>query len=96
MGILDWTLLLVTLNAVAVMTITVRWSARQIGRATACPGRGRRHGDLLDRSLGAFRTVKAAGAEPAAIEQMTTSARGAWKLGLRLARWQAAPAPSLP
>jgi ATP-binding cassette subfamily B protein len=91
MGILDWMLLLVTLTAVAVMTFTVRWSARQIGRATGqAQAAVAVMATLLDRSLGAFRTVKAAGAEPAAIRDLTTSARGAWNLGLRLARWQAA------
>jgi ABC-type multidrug transport system fused ATPase/permease subunit len=90
MGVLDPALLVVTLTSVGVMTATIRWSAARIGRATgqaqAAVGS---MAALLDRSLGAFRTVKAAGAEPVEIERLSDSARTAWTLGLRLARWQA-------
>lgn len=90
MGLLDWVLLLVTLAAVLVMLGTVQWSARRIGAATgeaqAAVGM---MAALLDRCLGAFRTVKAAGAETEETERLTGSATQAWLLGLRVARWQA-------
>jgi ABC-type multidrug transport system fused ATPase/permease subunit len=90
MGILDWVLLLVTMTAVLCMTVTVRWSARRIGRATGqAQAAVAVMASALDRSLGAFRTVKAAGAVAAETARLTGSARGAWELGLRLARWQA-------
>lgn len=90
MGLLDWLLLGVTLGSVALVAVTVRWSGRRVGPATgqvqAAVAAMAAH---LDRGLGALRTVKAAGAEAGEIEQLTDSAKQAWRSGLRLARWQA-------
>lgn len=90
MCLLDWVLLGVTLTSVVVTMTTIQWSARRIGRMTrevqaSVAGMAM----LLDRSLGAFRTVKAAGAEAGEIERLTGASRDAWRQGLRLARWQA-------
>lgn len=91
MAWLDGFLLMVTIGCVGVTVVAVRWSAARIGRAT---GRAQAAlawmATLLDRDLGAIRTVKAAGAEPAEIAGLATAARSAWASGLGLARWQAA------
>src|SRR6201999_718125 len=60
MGLIDYVLLMVTLGAVVTMSVLVRWAAGGIGRAT---GRAQEAvgemATLLDRDLGAVRTVKA-------------------------------------
>jgi ABC-type multidrug transport system fused ATPase/permease subunit len=96
MGLLDWVLLSVTLAAVTVITVTIRWAAAKIGVAT---GQAQAAvgvmASMLDRDLGAFRTLKASGAETHEIGRLTESAETAWRLGLRVARWQAASGASV-
>lgn len=90
MGWLDLPLLLVTLAAVTVMTLAIRWSAKRIGKATGeTQAAVAVMAMLLDRGLGAIRTVKAAGAEPDEMRRLTESTESAWRRGLKLARWQA-------
>jgi ABC-type multidrug transport system fused ATPase/permease subunit len=90
MGVLDPLLLGVTLCVVAIVLVTVRWSAGRVG-AAAGPVQASVAGMAaqLDRSLGALRTVKAAGAEFSEIDQLTAAVNDAWQRGLHLARWQA-------
>jgi ATP-binding cassette subfamily C protein len=45
-------------------------------------------GARLERALGAFRTVKASGAEAREITAIEDSAERAWRAGLRSARWE--------
>ncbi|CUU57037.1 ABC-type multidrug transport system, ATPase and permease component [Parafrankia irregularis] len=95
MGLIDYMLLAVTLTAVVTMSVVVRWSAVRIGRAS---GKAQEAvgfmATLLDRDLGAFRTVKAAGAEQNEIDLLTAAADTAWRRGLRVAGWQAASGAS--
>ena len=46
-------------------------------------------GSVLERSLGAFRTVKASGAEEREIATVGRAARRAWRRGVDVARWTA-------
>jgi ABC-type multidrug transport system fused ATPase/permease subunit len=46
-------------------------------------------GSTLERSLGAFRTVKANGAEDRAIATVDRASRQAWRRGVEVARWTA-------
>ncbi|MBL7501650.1 ABC transporter ATP-binding protein [Frankia sp. CNm7] len=91
MGLIDYVLLAVTLTAVLVIGVSVRWAATGIGRAT---GKAQEAvglmAALLDRDLAAFRTVKAAGAEKHELGLLTDAADTAWRRGLRVAGWQAA------
>ncbi|MBL7499551.1 ABC transporter ATP-binding protein [Frankia sp. CNm7] len=90
MGLIDHVLLAVTLTAVVTMSVSVRWAAARIGQATGRAQEAVAHlAVLLDRDLGAFRTVKAAGAEAHEIGLLTDAADAAWRRGLRVARWQA-------
>lgn len=95
MGLIDYVLLAVTLSAVVTMSVSVRWAATRIGRATGKAQESVAHlAMLLDRDLGALRTVKAAGAEAHEISLLTDAADAAWRRGLRVAGWQAASGAS--
>ncbi|OHV43030.1 ABC transporter ATP-binding protein [Pseudofrankia sp. BMG5.36] len=95
MGLIDYVLLAVTLTAVVTMSVSVRWSAARIGRATGRTQESVAYlAMLLDRDLGAFRTVKAAGAEAHEVGLLTDAADAAWRRGLRVAGWQAASGAS--
>nr|WP_198535981.1 MULTISPECIES: ABC transporter ATP-binding protein [Pseudofrankia] len=90
MGLIDPVLLAVTLTAVVTMSVSVRWAAARIGQATGRTQESVAYlAMLLDRDLGAFRTVKAAGAEAREIGLLTGAADTAWRRGLRVAAWQA-------
>jgi ABC-type multidrug transport system fused ATPase/permease subunit len=90
MATLDPLLLLVTLavlalNGLAVLLVVPR--IRQASeRSQAAIGR---MGSVLERTLGAFRTVKAHGAEQEEIGTVGEAARGAWRRGVEVARWTA-------
>ena len=66
------------------------WSCRGSGgpreRSQAAVGG---MGSVLERSLGAFRTVKASGAEDREIATVGRAARRAWRRGVDVARWTA-------
>ncbi|MGK5732974.1 ABC transporter ATP-binding protein [Streptomyces sp. URMC 124] len=93
MGLLDAVLLAVTLAVVAFVGVVVALVAPRIGRAT-------RHtqeavgciGAALERALGAFRTVKASGAEQRESEALHRAAERARRTGVRAAAWEAASA----
>ncbi|EIE98972.1 ABC transporter ATP-binding protein [Saccharomonospora glauca] len=87
MVLLDAVLLLVTVAVLAVAALLIalvvpffqRYSAKvqeSIGDINA----------VLERLLGAFRTVKSSGAEPGEAEKLRVSTDRAWFFGLRLAR----------
>ncbi|ADP79615.1 ABC transporter ATP-binding protein [Pseudofrankia inefficax] len=95
MGLIDYVLLAVTLGAVVTMSVSVRWAAARIGAATGKAQEAVAYlAMLLDRDLGAFQTVKAAGAEAHEIGLLTDAADTAWRRGLRVAGWQAASGAS--
>ena len=90
MARLDPVLLLVTLavlalNGVAVLVVVPRLRHAS-ERAQAAVGR---MGSVLERSLGAFRTVKASGAEERELAAVETAAHGAWRRGVEVAGWTA-------
>jgi len=90
MAMLDLVLLVVTvavlvLNGVAVLVVVPR-IRRATERSQAAVGR---MGSVLERALGAFRTVKASGAEEREIATVGEAAHGAWRRGLEVAGWTA-------
>ncbi|WP_101254799.1 ABC transporter ATP-binding protein [Streptomyces barkulensis] len=93
MGLLDAVLLGVTLGALALVAGAVAAVAPRIGRAVrqAQEAVGAM-GSALERALGAFRTVKAAGAEPLETARLHEAADGARRAGVRAAGWEAVSA----
>ena len=90
MGMIDPLLLAVTLAVLAVNGLAVLLVVPRIRRATeqsqaAVGGMG----SLLERALGAFRTVKAMGAEEREIRTLGQAARRAWRQGVEVAGWTA-------
>jgi ABC-type multidrug transport system fused ATPase/permease subunit len=90
MGLVDSLLLVVTLGAVACIAIMESLVLPRIGRAT------RRAQEAvgamtaaLERIFGAFRTVKAAGAEAREEAHVREAAHQAWRASLRADFWQA-------
>jgi len=90
MGLVDTVLLLVTLGAVACIAVMESLVMPKIGRAT------RRSQEAvgamtaaLERIFGAFRTVKAAGAEAREEVHVREAAQQAWRASLRADFWQA-------
>jgi ABC-type multidrug transport system fused ATPase/permease subunit len=90
MAMLDAVLLLVTLTVLAVNGVAVLVMVPRIRRATersqVAVGR---IGSVLERALGAFRTVKASGAEEREIAAVGEAARRAWRRGVEVAGWTA-------
>jgi len=90
MALLDLLLLGVTLAVLAVNGLALLVVVPRIRlaseRAQAAVGDV---GSVLERSLGAFRTVKASGAEDRAIAGVGRAARRAWRRGVEVARWTA-------
>jgi ABC-type multidrug transport system fused ATPase/permease subunit len=90
MGLLDPLLLAVTaavlaLNALAVVLVVPR-IRRATERSQAAVGG---MGTVLERSLGALRTIKASGAEQREIAAARRAAHGAWRRGIEVAGWTA-------
>lgn len=90
MALLDPLLLAVTaavlaLNGLAVLVVVPRIRLASERSQAAVGGMGA----VLERSLGAFRTVKASGAEQREIAAAGRAARGAWRRGLEVAGWTA-------
>jgi ATP-binding cassette subfamily C protein len=90
MGLMDVVLLGVTMAVFSLAALVVGVVVPRIGRAS------RRAQDsvgvmgaALERMLGAFRTVKASGAEHREGERIHAAARDAWQADVRAARWQA-------
>jgi ABC-type multidrug transport system fused ATPase/permease subunit len=90
MAVLDPVLLLVTLavltvNAAAVLGVVPRIRKATRRSQSAVGGMG----SVLERALGAFRTVKASGAENREAATITNAARRAWRRGVDVAAWTA-------
>jgi len=90
MGVMDVVLLAVTLGVFSFASLVVGVVVPRIGRAA------RRAQDsvgvmgaALERMLGAFRTIKASGAESREGERIHDAARQAWRADVRAAKWQA-------
>jgi ATP-binding cassette subfamily C protein len=90
MGLMDVVLLGVTVGVFSLAVVVIGLVVPRIGRAS------RRAQDsvgvmgaALERMLGAFRTVKASGAERREGERIHAAARDAWHADVRAARWQA-------
>jgi ABC-type multidrug transport system fused ATPase/permease subunit len=90
MSLLDPMLLLVTLGVLALNAVVVLVVVPRIRRATkrsqAAVGL---MGSVLERALGAFRTVKASGAEERELAAVKMAAHGAWRRGVEVAGWTA-------
>lgn len=90
MATLDPVLLLVTLVVLAVNGLAVLLVVPRIRRATersqVAVGR---MGSVLERDLGAFRTVKAHGVEEGEIATVGEAAHQAWRRGVEVAGWTA-------
>src|SRR5215469_2035745 len=89
MGIMDWQLLCVSLGTVAAAGVVIAVVAPKVAQATkrAQESVGMM-GAALERMLGAFRTVKASGAEPGVSRGLYAAADQAWRANLRGAVWQ--------
>ncbi|WP_053667945.1 ABC transporter ATP-binding protein [Streptomyces sp. NRRL B-1140] len=90
MAYLDVVLLGVTLGVVAVVGGAVMLVMPRIARATERSQEA--VGDIsivLERALGAFRTVKASGAEERETARVEAAAQRAWRHGVKSAKWEA-------
>lgn len=83
--LLGVTLAVLALNGVAVVTVVPRIRRSTERTQEAVGGMGA----AMERSLGAFQTVKASGAEEREIASVGRSARRAWRRGLEVAGWTA-------
>ncbi|MFD0368038.1 ABC transporter ATP-binding protein [Streptomyces sp. NPDC127114] len=93
MGLLDAVLLGVTLGVIAFVGIVVAVVAPRIGRATRHTQEAvGRMGAALERALGAFRTIKASGAERQEAGALYRAAEHARRTGVRAAAWEAVSA----
>ncbi|WP_256105475.1 ABC transporter ATP-binding protein [Streptomyces sp. ODS05-4] len=88
MALLDPVLLAVTLTVLCCAGVLLRLLAPRIKRASqdaqAAVGR---MGSALERSLGALRTIKAAGAEAAEERVVHQAAADSWQASVRAAKW---------
>ncbi|WP_367323244.1 ABC transporter ATP-binding protein [Streptomyces sp. HUAS ZL42] len=90
MAYLDVVLLGVTLGVVVLVGGVVAMVMPRIARATERSQEA--VGEIsvgLERSLGAFRTVKASGAEERETARVEAAARRAWRHGVKSAKWEA-------
>ncbi|AQT70518.1 ABC transporter ATP-binding protein [Streptomyces sp. fd1-xmd] len=88
MGLLDAVLLGVTLGVIAFTGIVVAVVAPRIGRATRQTQEAvGRMGAALERALGAFRTIKASGAERQETRALYRAVERARRTGVRAAAW---------
>ncbi|MFD4629164.1 ABC transporter ATP-binding protein [Streptomyces sp. NPDC058284] len=93
MGFLDAVLLCVTLGVIAFVGVIIAVVAPRIGRATRQTQDAVGHiGGALERVLGAFRTVKASGAEHWEAQALRRAAEHARRRGMRAAVWEAVSA----
>ncbi|HSS90445.1 MAG TPA: ABC transporter ATP-binding protein [Streptosporangiaceae bacterium] len=90
MSLLDLVLFGVTLSVFILAAVVIGLVVPRIGRAA------RRAQDsvgvmgaALERMLGAFRTIKASGAEQREGQRIHAAARDAWRADLRAAKWEA-------
>ncbi|MFF8266565.1 ABC transporter ATP-binding protein [Streptomyces sp. NPDC016562] len=93
MGLLDPVLLGVTLGVIAFVGVVVAVVSPRIGRATRRTQEAvGRMGAALERALGAFRTIKASGAEQQEAQALYRAAEHARRTGVRAAAWEAVSA----
>ncbi|WUT87785.1 ABC transporter ATP-binding protein/permease [Streptomyces melanogenes] len=93
MGLLDAVLLGVTLAVIAFVGVVVAVVSPHIGRATRHTQESvGRIGAALERALGAFRTLKASGAEQREAAVLHRAAEHARRTGVRAAAWEAVSA----
>lgn len=90
MGLMDAVLLGVTLGVIVLiggaMSLVMPKIARSTERAQEAVGT---ISTALERAFGAFRTLKASGAEQRETEVVQAAAEDAWRHGVRSAKWQA-------
>jgi len=90
MGLMDVVLLGVTMGVFSVTAVVIGVVVPRIGRAARqAQNSVGVMGAALERMLGAFRTVKASGAEGREGERIHAAAREAWRADVRAAKWQA-------
>jgi ABC-type multidrug transport system fused ATPase/permease subunit len=90
MGLLDLVLLGVTMGVFSVTAVVIGVVVPRIGRAARqAQNSVGVMGAALERMLGAFRTIKACGAEGREGERIHAAAREAWRADVRAAKWQA-------
>jgi ABC-type multidrug transport system fused ATPase/permease subunit len=89
MGVMDLALLGATLAVLAVVGLLAGAGLPMIEKASrAAQVAVGDTGARLERALGAFRTVKASGAEAREIAAIERGAEDAWRAGVRSARWE--------
>jgi ABC-type multidrug transport system fused ATPase/permease subunit len=90
MSLMDLVLFAVTFGVFSLAAVVIGLVVPRIGRAArqAQDSVGLM-GAALERMLGAFRTVKASGAERREGERIHAAARDAWRADIRAAKWQA-------
>ncbi|MGW6604532.1 ABC transporter ATP-binding protein [Streptomyces sp. NPDC055036] len=89
MGVMDVVLLGVTLGVIVVIGAAVALVMPRISRATRRSQEAVGHiSTVLERAFGAFRTVKASGAEEREAAVVEAAAKEAWRHGVRAAKWQ--------
>ncbi|MEV4976315.1 ABC transporter ATP-binding protein [Streptomyces scopuliridis] len=89
MGVMDVVLLGVTLGVIVVIGSAVALVMPRISRATRRSQEAVGHiSTVLERAFGAFRTVKASGAEEREAAAVEAAAKEAWRHGVRAAKWQ--------
>lgn len=96
MGLLDPVLLGITLGVIVLIGGAVALVMPRIARATrqsqAAVGE---ISTVLERAFGAFRTVKASGAEERETAVVAAAAQEAWRHGVRSAKWQSVAGTSV-
>ncbi|MFE4373764.1 ABC transporter ATP-binding protein [Streptomyces sp. NPDC056835] len=89
MGVMDVVLLGVTLGVIVVIGAAVALVMPRISRATRRSQEAVGHiSTVLERAFGAFRTLKASGAEERETAVVEAAAKEAWRHGVRAAKWQ--------
>jgi ABC-type multidrug transport system fused ATPase/permease subunit len=90
MSLLDVVLFGVTVGVFSLAALVIGVVVPRIGRAARCAQDSVGvMGAALERMLGAFRTVKASGAEHREGQRIHAAARDAWRADVRAAKWQA-------
>ncbi|MFI1826887.1 ABC transporter ATP-binding protein [Streptomyces sp. NPDC020412] len=91
MALMDAVLLGVTLGVIVLIGGVVALVMPQISKSTKKSQEAVGEiSTVLERAFGAFRTVKASGAEERETEVVNRAATTAWRYGVRSAKWQAA------
>ncbi|MFK8912078.1 ABC transporter ATP-binding protein [Streptomyces sp. YS-3] len=96
MAYMDAVLLGVTLGVIVLIGSAVALVMPQIARATARAQESVAEiSTVLERAFGAFRTVKASGAEERETAVVDAAAEEAWRYGVRSAKWQSVAGTSV-